>query len=461
MALAKVLAFYNRATAQLLKRRWPVQAARRFAAAYRLQPRERAARRAVEAFIAVGYFREAKDICARQIENGDKLAHWRHYASYVGDIEELAEKRKSSGGSTRIALFNDTDGRTNIGCRLTSQSFKSAIETAFPNASIDSAGFRFRSYRTTEKTSIQDGAAEVREELERLVTAGYGPQSLDNLLGAQLIVLQPEGSIDDDVNLQGLLTFFSPVLLAALLGKPTAILNGTIPGYGGARRAFLRSVFALVDVAAARDRISAENYSIRFLPDAALLFAPPPYTGERDACLITTGARNTEEQDRLICTKALEICREFQLRPVVLTRASARFAEFRPQIEALNGIFAETASLYEASRTVSRCRLHVGARYHMAILSLVCGVPSVLFDVKTRKNEWLTQFSALIMQASLDGPLLPRAQELLSKAGEYPAPRDALGTDYVDLLRRAAGAEKVVRAGPVTQLLNEFAHESG
>jgi hypothetical protein len=93
----------------------------------------------------------------------------------------------------------------------------------------------------------------------------------------------------------------------------------------------------------------------------------------------------------------------------------------------------------------------------MAILSLVCGVPSVLFDVKTRKNEWLTQFSALIMQASLDGPLLPRARELLSKAGEYPAPRDALGTDYVDLLRRAAGAEKAVRAGPVTQLLKEFA----
>jgi hypothetical protein len=460
MILTKLLASYYRKTARALKRHSPAQAARRLATAYRLRPGEDDARRAVDALIATELLQEARDICVRQVESGDRLEYWRHYASYIDDLEELSEKRRSSGGTTRIALFNDTDGRINIGCRLTSQNLKSKIATAFPDASIHSMGFRFSAYRMTEKSSFQGDVEDVRNELERLVEAGYGPRSVDNLLSAELVILQPEGSVDEDVSLQGLLTFFSPVLLAALLGKRTAIVNGTIPGYGDARKDFLKSAFALVEMVAARDEISADNYSIRFLPDAALLYAPPPFAGERDSCLITTGARNSADRDRLICAKALDICREFQLRPVILTRASSRFREFTTQITELNGVFAETASLPEAARTVSRCRLHVGARYHMAILCLVCGVPSVLFNVRTRKNEWLTRLSPLIILANFDDALLPLARELLPRAGEYPKPRDALGKDYVDLLRKARTAEKVDRNKTVVKLLKGLTHEA-
>ncbi|HEV2900337.1 MAG TPA: polysaccharide pyruvyl transferase family protein [Pseudaminobacter sp.] len=440
-------------------KRSPAHAARRLATAYRLQPRECDARRAVDALIATGFLEEARDICARQVEMGDALGYWRHHASYVDDLEELAEKRRSGDGTMRIVLFNDTDGRTNIGCRLTSQNLKSAIATTFPNAAIHSLGFRFSAYRQTEKSSVQGDVTKVRKELERLIEVGYGPRSVDVLLGAELVILQPEGSVDENVSLQGLLTFFSPLLLAALLGKRTAILNGTIPAYGDARRHFLKSIFALVDMVAARDEISADTYSIRFLPDAALLHVPPTFAGERDSCLITTGARNSAGLDRLICAKALEICREFHLRPVVLTRASSRLQEFTPQITELNGIFAETAGLLEAAETVSRCRLHIGARYHMAILGLVCGVPSVLFNVRTRKNEWLARLSPLIVLASFENPLSPLARQLLPSAGEYPEPRDALREEYIDFLRKAGAAEKVDRVEAVAQLLDRLTHE--
>lgn len=459
MILASLLASYYRKTARLMKRS-PAHAARRLAAAYRLQPTECDALRAVDALIATRSLQEARDICARQVEMGDELGYWRHHASYVDDLDKFEEKRRFSGGTTRIALFNDTDGRTNIGCRLTSQSLKSAMATAFPNAAIHSMGFWFGAYRMAKKSSFQGDVEDVRNELERLIKAGYGPRSIDALLEAELVILQPEGSVDEKVSLQGLLIFFSPVLLAALLGKRTAILNGTIPAYGDARRYFLESIFAIVDMAAARDEISADNYSIRFLPDAALLHTPPPFAGPRDSCLITTGARNSVDQDRLICAKALEVCREFQLRPVVLTRASSHLREFTPQIKELNGIFAETAGLRHAAETVSRCRLHVGGRYHMAILSLVSGVPSVLFNVRTRKNEWLSRLSPLIVLASFENSLSFVARELLPRAGEYPEPRDALREEYINLLRKAGTAEKVDRVEAVAQLLNERTRES-
>lgn len=438
----KLPASLNWKLAKLIGKRRPESAAKCFVAAYKLDPSNtRYALRAVDVLVNLRSYQTARSICAEQSKRDDRVGYWKHFESFVEELERNVRQPMAGGSVMRVALFNDTDCRPNIGCRLTSQSLKTAVEGAFPGCSIVSDGFRFKAYRSDPSAKPQMEKLQLQQELQQLVKVGYGANAIDHLTNAQLVVLQPEGSLDDDVSLHGVMTFCAPILLAALSGKRTIIANGTIPLYKDERAKLLSKVFEIADTAVARDQLSAEAYDIPFVPDAAMLFEPERFDGGRDGCLITTGARNSEAQDRNICAKALEICRKLGLRPVVLSRASGRFAAFRDEIAGMGGTFAETASLKLAAETVSRCRLHVGARYHMAILALSCGVPSLLFNVKTSKNQWLGQFSPLVKLVGIDDPLVGYACEMSAKAGDYPPARTALSKHYVKILKQAAEAD--------------------
>ncbi|WP_394891360.1 polysaccharide pyruvyl transferase family protein [Mesorhizobium sp. AaZ16] len=239
-----------------------------------------------------------------------------------------------------------------------------------------------------------------------------------------------------------------------MLGKSTAVVNGTIPSYDAERGTFLRDLFPLTGAVAGRDRFSAEAYGVRYIPDAGLLYQPPRFDEQRNACLITTGARNSVEDDRDICVKALAVCKEQRLRPIVLTRASSHFSDFVPEIRRMNGIFAETASLPVAAETLSQCSLHIGGRYHMAMLSLLCGVPSLLFDVKTGKNKWLSELSPLIRLVDGDGPLSQAAAEMLSQPKHEPPSRRDLAAEYANFMEEACRSAGGEQATAVQALLN-------
>jgi hypothetical protein len=447
MILAKARALYNWRIARALATRDRKQAATRFAAASHFDPgNERYATYAADALVGLESYDAARRLCDSQLKRGDALGYWRHFASFV---DELAAPVSEPAGGKRIALFNDTDRRPNIGCRLTSQSFKATIREAFPGCSITSSGFRFSAFAATPPADTDPVS-----RLETLVATGYGDHAVESIRAADLVLLQPEGSLDADVPLRGLLTFFSPILLASLLGKPTSVLNGTIPAYDEPAQTLLGQILGVADVVAARDRLSADAHAIPFLPDAGLLHEPEPSTAKRDGCLITTGARNSDEQDEFIGERALEICREFNLRPIVLSRSSRRFARFKPEIARLGGIFAETASLDLAAETVSTCRLHVGGRYHMAILALLCGVPALLYDVKTGKNKWLAQYSPLIHLVMPGDALSESARTMIGRAGEMPDGKAALRADYLNALKKAAATPPADRRDAIRAILS-------
>ncbi len=377
-------------------------------------------------------------ICLEHMSAGDPSGFWRHYESFVDELASSCRHREVSGPKIKIALFNDTDFRVNIGCRLTSQGLKQQILDAFPAAEITSIGFSFAAFRKEFPKSTSAGRYELPDLESRLSTA-YGEEAIDHITAADFVILQPEGSLDHRTTAEGLETFFTPVLTARKLGRPFAVLNGTIPVYEDERSEYLRGLFRELGHVAARDEISAEYYGIEFLTDAAFLRISPAPVAERDGCLITTGARNNADEDIEILKAALGVCEELKLRPIVLTHAVERFSPYEAEIIARGGIFAETASIERAAETISACRLHIGGRYHMAIFGLLCKVPSLLFDVKTHKNQWLERYSSLIrlVHPHMD---LKAAAALALGDGVSQEHREATTADkYIRFLKRAYG----------------------
>lgn len=391
------------------------------------------ARRGASILVSEGRYADAGQICRHYIERGDPLEFWSHYESFVQELEagSLAGQGKITG--VNVALLNDTDFRVNIGCRLTSQGLKNLIRQSISGARISSHGFRFSAFRHDFKTeAVSRDAAQLLEERVRVA---YGSETIAAIKASDVVILQPEGSLDDGTTLEGLKTFFSPIILAQNVGKPNAIINGTIPVYEDERGGFLRNLFSSLPSVAARDDISAAHYGIKFIADAAFLYKPATDNAERDGCLITTGARNSVEEDERIFHAALEVCDATGLRPIVLTHAVDRFKKFEKAIRSRNGIFAETASLTKAAETLARCRLHVGARYHMAIFCVVAQVPSLLYDVKTHKNKWLGRYSPLITLAAADRTLVAQAKEILSTPIATGTPDDGLEKLSLEFLK--------------------------
>ncbi|MDR6759796.1 hypothetical protein J2Y48_005114 [Mycoplana sp. BE70] len=384
-------------------------------------------RRAAALLVKEEMHDDALAICERILDR-DVAQYWATYKSFV---QEISRSRKAEG-RINVALFNDTDFRVNIGCRLTSQGLKQTIRRALPDAAITSIGFDFAAFRKEFRSSVvREPEATLLQE--RLLDA-YGQSAFDTIVASDFILLQPEGSLDDETSLEGLATFFTPVMVAQRLGKPYAVLNGTIPVYRDERDDYLQQLFKSLRFVAARDEVSAKHHDITFLPDAAFLRIAPDDVSDRDGCLITTGARNNEGDDVRIFKSALRACDSLSLRPVVLTRAADRFAAFEREVIARGGIFAETARIEMAADVVSQCRLHIGGRYHMAILSALCRVPSVLFDVRTHKNQWLAQYSPLVRLAHPESDITSLAETLLH--GCSPA-RPHQSHDYEAFLRHA------------------------
>jgi polysaccharide pyruvyl transferase WcaK-like protein len=368
-------------------------------------------RKAVASLVDAKLYEDASEISSSRLAT-DTSGYWSHYATFVDELMSQSLR----DGAPAIALFNDTDFRTNIGCRLTSQGLKQTILKTFPDAGIRSVGLRFASLRMDFQTPITAEMHSLSDLKERLAAA-YGDEAFSIIEASDLVLLQPEGSLDHRTSLQGLATFFAPILVARMLGKPIAILNGTIPIYDDARDVYLRSVFERVQFVAARDELSASHHGIKFLADAAFLrISSPPLRENRDGCLITTGARNDHDQDLAIMRRALATCNDLNLRPIVLTHAVERLADFESDVLSRGGIFAETASIEKAAETLSTCALHIGARYHMTIFSIVCRVPTLLFDVKTHKNQWLAVYSPLVRLVGHDGSLTAEAREIIATA---------------------------------------------
>ncbi|MCZ4090781.1 polysaccharide pyruvyl transferase family protein [Sinorhizobium psoraleae] len=394
------------------------------------------ARRAVGFLVADKMYSDARTVCREHISAGDPSGFWRHYESFVDELGSSNRHQEMPRSKIKIALFNDTDFRVNIGCRLTSQGLKQQILDAFPEAEIMSIGFNFAAFRQEFPKNTFSEGNELSDTESRL-SAAYGKDAIDHITAADFVILQPEGSLDHRTTAEGLATFFTPVLTARKLGKPFAVLNGTIPIYDGERSDYLRRLFRELGNVAARDEISAEYYGIEFLADAAFLrIAPAPWS-ERDGCLITTGARNKADEDVWILKAALRACQALKLRPIVLTHAVERFNAYEAEIIARGGVFAETASIERAAETISKCRLHIGGRYHMAIFGLLCNVPSLLFDVKTHKNQWLEQYSPLIKLVHPQTDLNAAAVTLLSDGVSQDHRETGMADKYLQFLKRA------------------------
>jgi hypothetical protein len=410
-------------------------AAHLLAATRHMQPDDPKLGRAIAMLIDERLLDEARAICSQRAPN-DKSGYFELYTTC---IDELKQPRLT--GTRKVALFNDTDFRVNMGCRLTSQGLKSAIRDAVPDAEIISVPFDFRTFRKEFPSALPEDAG--LEALEERLAIAFGPSAMAVLKEADLVLLQPEGSLDHDSNEESLKAFFTPVLIAQHFGKAFAVLNGTIPIYPDGRDGTLKSLFRKLGQVAARDEISAEHYDIAFLPDAALLRFPPVAARPGKGCLITTGARNRPEEDVVIVEKALAVCDALALRPVVLTHASDRFLKFRDAVLARGGVFAETASLEEAARVLSECRLHIGGRYHMTIFSILCGVPTLLFDVRTHKNQWLPRYSDLVQIVSAED-LVPLAREAMRAPAAVPSDLPGLRSRYGEFLGAAASGRPAV-----------------
>jgi hypothetical protein len=340
----------------------------------------------------------------------------------------------------RILLVNDTDGRVNIGCRLTSQALKAAIRAAFPAARIASLPFTFARVYPASGAFARNADPVADPAAAAQLVAGYGAGALAALDAADLVLFQPEGSIDQHIATARLEALLLPILVARALGKRVAVINGTIPDFADARADIVRTALAAAAEVTFRDSVSAAIWGGGFLADCAFTTRVGLRAdGSGDGCLISTGARNSAESDRAIIERALGVCERHGLRPLALTKKAKQFLPFRRAIERRGGVLAETASVAAALKLASECRLHVGGRYHMTILAAIVGVPTFLFNVRTQKNEWLATFVPSVELVPYDAALTDEAVARRLACAVPPPFVPALRADYHAALRTAAG----------------------
>lgn len=303
----------------------------------------------------------------------------------------------------RLAFVNDTDGRENIGCRLTSGCAKALLDEQAEALGISldlvSCPWLFRKapvpFLPAFSLSILMGNSPLgRQSLLELCLLEYGSEAVAIVETADAVVYQPEGSISDNHSSLRVLRQLSLPLYASLhLNKPLGVFNGTFPLFKDKRRSLIETFIGQAVSASLRDRLSAEYYSCGFAPDAAIFWkgAVAADNLKRDHVLITTAAHTTLDRDRELAAAALDFCEKQKLKPLVLTKAWERLIGFQSQVEALGGTFCKYATLAEADTLLSRCRLHIGGRYHMALFCLTKGIPSWLVLSNTHKNLWLAR----------------------------------------------------------------------
>ena len=318
---------------------------------------------------------------------------------------------KSSNRTLKAVLVNDTDGRVNIGCRLTSAPLKQSLISSFINynchLTVDSVPYLFskRKRKITriwnKREKMETGPASFLSRhlkdsfpvwLKCLAHAEYGKGPTNLALAADYVFFQPEGTLSDDSDYLKVAGFLSLPILAILAGKKVICLNGTIPNYTGVIHELVSYLFENCFYASARDRVTARLYGCDFIPDAAFAYQTTCRCDQdRKKLLITTGARNTPEEDLFIIDHALKYAEKSGLQPFVLTKGIKRFATRKDYIKSTGGDFLETATLEDAEKKLQHCALHIGGRYHMAIFALKFGIPSLLYNIKTHKNLWLSE----------------------------------------------------------------------
>lgn len=235
--------------------------------------------------------------------------------------------------------------------------------------------------------------------LRGLAAAEYGHDAIEQSQKADLIVFQPEGTVSDNETALRILRLLSLPLWAAVHGRaPVAVANGTFPLFDDHRAALIRILLDHADLTAMRDRISARHWGVGCAPDSAVLWRGVPREAVPQWLLITTAAECPLETDLAIGRAGLAAARTLGLRPLVLGKGWQNLSPLRPDIEALGGEILETTLLDEVDRRIAGCRLHLGGRYHMALLCATKGIPSALIRTNTHKNLWLAEeFSGIGM----------------------------------------------------------------
>ena len=301
----------------------------------------------------------------------------------------------------KLLLINDTDGRENIGCRLTSNSLKSALSQSFSSqgkqACFVSApwGFGHKNPPALFEQPSDPRSTFSRERLRRVALAEYGRQALDDLELCDAIIFQPEGTISDRHLLARVVRLFSLPLLAALYTeKPVVCYNGTFPLFTDDRFHFIRWALSKFEYVAGRDRLTSEHYGFSYFPDEAFWWkpvAPAQRESAKPKILLTTIAEAAPQKNRDLIEKMIDYCERKQCIPVVLTKGAEVWGGYKREILSLGGTFSSFAELRDAESIIMQCACHVGGRYHMAIFAASCGTPSQLVRSNTHKNIWLIE----------------------------------------------------------------------
>lgn len=311
----------------------------------------------------------------------------------------------------KAVLLNDTDGRVNIGCRLTSSTLKKQIVASFAERTndfllepyawrfgkgVDRVGIWRNAKQWIETDGVTDRSRLFVSWLNDLAVAEYGSEAVRSTLNADLVIFHPEGSISDWNSKPHILSLICLPLLAAIKGRPVLVINGTFPLFQDDRFDLLNTFFGICWRVLLRDRMSSEHYAVGFMPDTAITWMHAEEPKERQDpshgyILISTAAQHDKEANVLLAQEALSLCRELGLKPLVMTKRHGDLDELSKEISNLNGLCVSHATLEEASDWLQLCRLHVGGRYHMALFCLVFGVPSVLVPANTHKNFWLSE----------------------------------------------------------------------
>ena len=322
-----------------------------------------------------------------------------------------------------VVLLNDTDGRENIGCRLTSSALKEQIRAGLcpdaPSIRLASFPWFFGKGRKTNRvwmsglSRIGCGKAAANQShfiewLTRLAEQEHGAEAVKTTLTADVVIFHPEGSISNYHDTVRIMNLLSLPLLACVRGIPTFTMNGTFPLYPTHDRRYqlIESFLQACRFVALRDRITAEHYGATFMPDSAIMHAlnaPTAPDGDRPYVLITTGANLSKQANIAMARAAIRFCDAHQLKPLVLTKKHKDLASLKADIQERGGHFVEQASLAEAEHWLTQCALHIGGRYHMALFGLLLGVPSVLTLTNTHKNRWLAEeFSGIALADSVE-----------------------------------------------------------
>lgn len=315
-----------------------------------------------------------------------------------------------------VLLLNDTAARSrNPGCQLTSRTFHRQLD--LPDAARKSLEWGFaRRLRLDDRKLWKEllaGHWLAEPVLRHLAAVEYGPEAIQDCLNADLIVFQPEGTVSDNENALRILRFLSLPLWVALHGKaPVAVANGTFPLLEDHRAALIRILLDHADLALMRDRVSARHWGAGCAPDSAVLWQGAGREAAPQWLLITTAAECPVETDLAIGRAGLAAARRLGLRPLILGKAWQNLVPLRPEIESLGGEILESTLLDEVDQRIAGCRLHLGGRYHMALLCATKGIPSALIRTNTHKNLWLAEEFSGIRMASTPKDLAATAETL-------------------------------------------------